>query len=423
MDVLYPHCAGLDVHKKSVTACVIISVDGQRPSKQIRLFSTMLDDLQKLATWLMDNGVTHVAMESTGVYWKPIWNVLEDDFALLLANARHIKAVPGRKTDVKDCEWIAELLRHGLLKGSFVPPQSQRDVRELTRYRTSLLEERTAEVNRLHKTLEGANIKLTSVATDVMGVSGREMLAALVAGTTDPTVLAELARGKLRNKMLELERALAGRFRVHQRFLVAQQLAHIDYLDESIARLDYEIAERLRPFENAAVRLDAIPGIGRRTAEVLLAEVGVDMSRFPTANHLASWAGMCPGNNESAGKRHSGKTRKGNRYLRAALTEAAHAASRKRESYLAAQFHRLAARRGKKRATLAVGHTILIIAYHLLAHAESTYQDLGRTYYDRRDSDAVERRLIKRLESLGNRVTLEKVVVPEPAVGLSAEVA
>ena len=423
MEVLYPRCAGLDVHKKSVTACVCISEDGKRPSKQIRSFSTMLDGLQELATWLTDNGVTHVAMEITGVYWKPIWNVLEGDFTLLLVNAHHIKTVPGRKTDVKDCEWIADLLRHGLLKGSFVPPQSQQDVRELTRYRTSLLQEKSAEVNRLQKTLEGANIKLASVASNVMGVSGREMLAALVAGTTDPAVLAALARGKLREKMPELQRALAGRFRAHHRFLVAQQLAHIDDLDALIAQLDREIAERLRPFEDMIVRLDTIPGIGRRLAEILIAEIGVDMSRFPTAAHLASWAGMCPGNNESAGKRHSGKTRKGNRHLRAALTEAAQAAAHKKDSYLAAQARRLAARRGKKRATLAVGHSILVIVYHVLAHADSTYRDLGHTYFDRRDSDALERRLVRRLESLGNRVTVEKVVAPEPAVASKGEAA
>lgn len=414
MEVLYSCCAGLDVHKKKVTACVFLSQEGKRPSKQVRTFSTMLDDLQQLSSWLSAQGVTHVAMESTGVYWRPIWNVLEGDFTLLLANAHHIKTVPGRKTDVKDCEWIAELLRHGLLKGSFVPAQGQRDLRELTRYRTSLLQEKSAEVNRLQKTLEGANIKLAAVATDVMGVSGREILAALVAGTTDPAILAELARGKLRDKQGELQRALAGRFREHHRFLMAQQLAHIDDLDQLIAELDREIAERLRPFEEVISRLDAIPGIGRRIAEILIAEIGVDMSRFPTSGHLASWAGMCPGNNESAGKRHSGKTRKGNAYLRVVLTEAAQAAAHKKDSYLAAQFHRLAARRGRKRAALAVGHSILIIAYHLLAHTDRTYQDLGHTYFDRRDSEAIERRLVKRLQQLGNRVTLEKVGVPQP---------
>jgi transposase len=407
MEVVYSRCAGLDVHKKSVTACVLISEAGRRPSRQIRTFSTMTGDLEQLSAWLASQGVTVVAMESTGVYWQPVWNVLEGRFELLLINARHIKAVPGRKTDTRDCEWIAELLRHGLLKASFVPDQRQRDLRELTRYRTSLLQERSAEVNRLQKTLEGANIKLASVASDLMGASGREMLEQLVAGSTDAAAMAALARGKLREKMPELERALSGRFREHQRFLVAQQLAHIDYLDEAIARLDGEIGERLRPFEDAVARLDAIPGIGRRNAEVLIAEVGLDMSRFPSSAHLASWAGMCPGNNESAGKRHSGKTRKGNRYLRSALTEAAQAACRKKDSYLAAQGRRLASRCGRKKAAFAVAHSILVIAYHLLKHPDSLYQDLGMHYFDLRDHQNIERRLVNRLEGLGYHVKLE----------------
>jgi len=409
VEVVYPRCCGLDVHKKSVTACILITEGGKPPVKQVRTFSTMLDDLLRLSTWLTDNAVSHVAMESTGVYWKPIWNVLEGSFALLLVNARHIKAVPGRKTDVKDCAWIADLLRHGLLKGSFVPDQSQREARELTRYRTSLVEERSAEVNRLQKTLEGANIKLASVATDVMGASGREMLEALMAGKSDPAALAALARGRLREKMEELQRALAGRFKDHHRFLVAQQLAHIDYLDEAIERLDREIAEKLRPFEDAVVRLDAIPGIGRRIAEVLIVEIGVDMSRFPTAGHLASWAGMCPGNNESAGKHRSGRTRKGNPYVRTALTQAAQAASRKKDSYLAAQKQRIGARRGNKKATVAVGHSILIMVYHLLKNPDSIYQDLGMHYFDERDRTIIERRLVKRLEGLGYRVSLQPV--------------
>lgn len=407
MDVVYPCCAGLDVHKKSVTACVLRSEAGRRPSRQVRTFSTMTGDLEQLSAWLACQGVTVVAMESTGVYWQPVWNVLEGSFELLLVNASHIKAVPGRKTDTRDCEWIAELLRHGLLKGSFVPDQDQRDLRELTRYRTSLLQERSAEVNRLQKTLEGANIKLASVASDVMGASGREMLEQLVAGSRDPAALAALARGKLREKMPQLEQALSGRFRGHQRFLVAQQLAHIDYLDEAISRLDGEIGERLRPFEDALARLDAIPGIGRRIAEVIIAEVGLDMGRFPSSAHLASWAAMCPGNNESAGKRKSGKTRKGNRYLRSALTEAAQAACRKKDSYLASQGARLTVRRGRKKAVFAVAHSILVIAYHLLKHPDSLYQDLGMHYFDLRDRQIIEQRLVKRLEGLGYHVKLE----------------
>jgi transposase len=410
MDVIYPRCAGLDIHKKNVVACVIISESGGLPQKEIQTFSTMTDDLLKLSAWLTSKAVTHVAMESTGVYWQPIWNLLEGNFELLLVNAQHIKAVPGRKTDVRDCEWIADLLRHGLLKGSFVPDREQRELRELTRYRTALIQERTAEVNRLQKTLEGANIKLASVASDVLGRSGREMLEALVAGTTDAAALADLAKGKLRQKLPDLERALTGQFRPHQQFLVAQHLARIDDLDAAIAQLDTKIAEQLRPFAEAIARLDAIPGVGERTAQVIVAEVGSDMRRFPTAGHLASWAGMAPGNHTSAGKRLSGKTRKGNRYLRSALVEAAQAAARKKDSYLSAHFHRLAARRGYKKAVIAAGHTILVIAYHLLAHPNSIYQDLGLHYYDQRDRDRVQRQLVRRLEALGYQVALEPAV-------------
>jgi transposase len=316
--------------------------------------------------------------------------------------------VPGRKTDVKDSEWIADLLRHGLLRASFVPDRDQRELRELTRYRASLVRERTREVNRLQQTLEGANIKLASVATDVMGKSGREILAELVAGSTDAAALANLARGKLRTKLPELERALVGRFGAHQRFLVSQHLGHIAYLDEVIAALSAEIAERLRPFEDELVRLDAIPGVARYGAEVLVAEIGTDMSRFPTDRHLASWAGLCPGHHESAGKRQRGKTRKGDRYLRTTLVEAAKGAARSHDTYLSAQYHHLAPRRGKKKATVAVAHSILIDAYHILKEA-TTYHDLGGDFFDRRDKDALERRLIRRLEDLGNKVTLEKV--------------
>jgi transposase len=333
---------------------------------------------------------------------------VEGSFELLLANARHIKAVPGRKTDVKDCEWIGDLLRHGLLRASFVPDRPQRELRELTRYRTSLVRERTAEVNRLQKTLEGANIKLASVASDSMGRSAREMLAMLVAGTADPATVAQLARRRLREKIPELERALTGRLGAHQRFLLGRQLAHIDFLDEAIEQVSAEVAGRLRPFQDAVERLDEIPGVGRWTAEVILAEVGTDMTRFPTAGHLASWAGMCPGNNESAGKRRSGKTRKGSPWLRAALTEAAQAAGRKHDSYLAARYRRLMARRGKKKAVVAVGHTILEVVHHLLANG-TTYRDLGGHYFDERDRQAVERRLVRRLEGLGYKVSLEPV--------------
>jgi transposase len=406
MQVVHERCCGLDIHKKSVVACVLLPGDGGRPRKEVRSFGTMAADLEQLAAWLAAEGVTHVAMESTGVFWQPIWNLLEGRFTLLLVNAQHVKAVPGRKTDVRDSEWLADLLRHGLLKASFVPERAQRELRELTRYRASLLEERAAVVNRLQKTLEGANIKLAAVASNVVGASGRRMLERLLAGATDPAALADLARGKLRAKRPELERALAGQFGPHQRFLVAEQLAHLDFLDDAIERLGAEIDRRMQPFADALERLDSIPGVGRRTAEVLVAEIGADMARFPSAAHLASWAGLCPGSDESAGKRRSGRTRKGNRWLRTALVEAAQAAARTRDTYLAAQHRRLAARRGRKKATVAVGHTILVIAYYLLRGPGDVYRDLGGGYFDQRARGAVERRLVGRLERLGYRVTL-----------------
>jgi transposase len=406
MQVVHERCCGLDVHKKTVVACVLTPGIGGRPRREVRTFGTMTADLEDLAEWLASEGVTHVAMESTGVFWQPIWNLLEGRFTLLLVNAQHIKAVPGRKTDVKDCEWIAELLRHGLLKASFVPERPQRELREVTRYRASLLEERAAIVNRLQKTLEGANIKLAAVASNVVGASGRRMLERLLAGAADPAALADLARGKLRAKLPELERALVGQFGPRQRFLVAQQLAHLDFLDAAIDRVCAEIGERTRPCADALERLDSIPGVGRRTAETLVAEIGTDMARFPSAAHLASWAGMCPGSDESAGKRRSGRTRKGNRWLRTALVEAAQAAARTKDTYLAAQHRRLAARRGRKKATVAVGHTILVIAYHLLRGPGDIYRDLGGDYFDERARRAVERRLVSRLERLGYQVTL-----------------
>jgi transposase len=408
MRVVYERCCGLDVHKSSVVACVLAMGASGEPRKEVRTFGTMTADILALAEWLVGWGCTHVAMESTGVYWKPIWNLLEGSFTLLLANARHIKAVPGRKTDVRDSEWIADLLQHGLLQPSFVPDRPQRELRELTRYRTSLIRERAAEVNRLQKTLEGANIKLAAVATDIAGKSGRQMVAALVGGTTDPAALADLAKGRMREKLPALERALAGCVGPHQRFLLAEQLAHVEYLDASIDRVSGEIQERLRPDEDAIARLVTIPGVARRTAEVLVAEIGTDMRQFPTARHLASWAGLCPGNNESAGKRKSGRTRKGNPWLRTALVEVAQAAGRARQTYLGAHYRRLASRRGKKKACVAVGHTILGIAYHVLDRG-TTYEDLGPQYFDRRDRTAVERRLVSRLESLGYKVTIEPI--------------
>jgi transposase len=406
MQVLYERCCGLDVHKRIVVACVLVGPPGGSVAQEVRTFETMTGDLLELSDWLLSWGVTHVALESTGVYWKPIWNLLEDTFTLLLVNAQHIKAVPGRKTDVKDAEWLAELLRHGLVKGSFVPDRTQRELRELVRYRTSLVRERATVVNRIQKTLEGANIKLASVATDLLGKSGRQILEALTLGATDATELAQLAKGRLREKIPLLERALAGRFGAHQRFLLAEQLALIDALEASIERVSAAIAEQVRPFEETIERLQTIPGVGRRVAEILVTEVGVDLGRFPTAGHLASWAGLCPGHHESAGKRSSGRTRRGNLTLRTALLEAAQAAGHTKATYLSAQFHRLAARRGRKKAAVAVAHSILVIAYHLLSRG-TTYQDLGVNYFDERDRQAVERRAVRRLEALGFKVTLE----------------
>jgi transposase len=405
MDVIYSRCCGLDVHQREVVACVVISGSDGMSRKTIRAFGTMTPDILALADWLATQEVTHVTMESTGVYWKPIWNLLEEQFELFLVNARHVKAVPGRKTDVRDCEWLAELLRHGLLSGSFVPDRPQRELRELTRYRTSLVRERTAAANRLQKTLEGANVKLASVATDILGKSGREILAALVAGQTDGAALAQLAQGRLREKIPQLERALTGCIGPHQRFLVAEQLAHVDFLDGAIARVSAEIAERMHPDEDAITRLDTIPGVGPSVAEALVAEIGSDLTRFPNAKHLASWAGLCPGNNESAGKRYSGKTRKGSPWLRACLVQAAHAAARTKGTYLAAQYRRLAAQRGRAKAAVAVAHSILIIVYHVLTEG-TVYCDLGGNYFDERDRQAVERRLVHRLEGLGYTVSL-----------------
>jgi len=392
-----------------VVACLLTP---ETPHKEIRTFGTTTDELLRLIDWLQGAGCTHVALESTGVYWKGLYRLCEGLFTVIVANAQHIKAVPGRKTDVRDAEWIATLLQHGLLRPSFVPPRPQQELRELTRYRTTLVRERAAEVNRIQEVLEGANIKLASVASDVLGMSGRAMLEALVAGTTDAAVLADLARGKLREKRPALEAALSGRIEPHHRFLLAEQLCHIDALEESIARLSAEIAERVRPFEEEVALLDTIPGVARAGAEALLAEIGPDMSRFPSARHLASWAGICPGNNESAGKRKSGKTRKGSPWLRSLLVEAAWGASHTKDTYLSVQYRRLAARRGRKKATFALGHSILVSAYHILA-THTPYSDLGSTYFDERDRTSVEQRLIRRLERLGLKVNVEPLI-PTP---------
>jgi transposase len=404
MEVLYECCCGVDIHLRQVCACLL---KGSHHGRQtdIQTFGTTTAELRRMAAWLQAAGCTHIAMESTGVYWKALYNVLEGAFTLILVNAQHAKGLPGRKTDVGDAEWLADLLQHGLVRGSFVPPRELRELRELTRYRRSLIQEHTAEVNRVQKVLEGANIKLATVATDIMGVSGRAMLHALVDGVNDPATLADLAKGKLRKKIPALQEALTGSMQAHQRFLLTQQLTHIAALEAAIAGCDAEIAERLRPQTDLIERLSTIPGIGRRLAEDILAEIGWDMRRFASARHLASWAGICPGNYQSAGKRKSGKTRKGSKWLRSALVEAANAAARTRQTYLSTLYHRLAARRGGNKAKVALAHTLLGIIYHLLC-AGGVYQDLGANYFDTLHQDRVRQRLVKRLQALGYAVNL-----------------
>ena len=407
MDQLIARVAGLDVHKATVVATVRTpTADGSRASRT-ETFGTMTADLLALRDWLHAHGVTHVALESTGVYWKPIYYVLEDTFQLLLINMLELKHVPGRKTDVKDSEWLAQLLECGLLRASLVPPPPIRELRDITRYQVHQVRDRSREVNRLCKVLEDAGIKLTSVATDVLGVSGRAMVDALLAGTTDPIVLAELARGKLRKKLPELRRALHGRFRRHHAFLVEQILAKIDFLDETLARITAELDERLAPFAPMLANLDTIPGVNRTTAVSILAETGGDMTRFVTAARLCSWGGMCPGHDESAGKRRSGKTRTANRYLRAALIQSALGASHTKGTALQARYHRVKRHRGHKKAVVAVGHQILEIAFHIMRDGV-TYDELGADYFDRRHRDRTVRRHVRQLEVLGYRVTIEE---------------
>jgi transposase len=403
MEVLHKRCCGLDVHKKTVVACVITP-----KIRETRTFTTMTNDLLKLEEWLLECKVTHVAMESTGVFWKPVYNVLENSFVLLLVNPQHIKALPGRKTDVQDAEWIADLLRHGLVKGSFVPDREQRELRELSRCRRSLLQERNRVINRIQKVLEGSNIKLSSVATDIVGVSGRAILEAMVNGVEEPKALAEMAKGLLRKKMTSLEEALKGMMGEHQKMIMATHLRHLDFLDGEVARMDIEVNCRMVRFKELLDKMDEIPGIDRRNAEEIIAEIGTDMSRFLTAAHLASWAGLCPGNNQSGGKRHTGKTRKGNRWLCSTLVQAARGAARSRGNYLSAQYHRLVGRRGDKRAIVAVAHSILLIIYSMLRN-DTKYQDLGGLYFDKRDKEYVLRRAKKRIEALGYKVTLQIV--------------
>jgi transposase len=408
MERVLERCCALDVHKRQVTACVHVPDREGRRSELRAEFQTVTSELLALRDWLKGLGVTHVAMEATGVYWKPVYYLLEDDFELWLVNAQHVKNVPGRKTDVQDAQWLCQLLEHGLVRASFVPPKPIRELRDLTRYRKSLVWERAREANRLQKLLEDANIKLGDVASDVLGASGKAMLNALCEGDTDPEALAELAKGKLRAKLPALRLALEGRFSAHHALLVSHLLSHVEYLDETIASLSEEIEERVRPFERQRELLCTIPGVAERTAEVILAEFGPDMERFPSHRHAASWAAICPGHDESAGKRRSGKTRKGDRWLRTALIEAAQsAAGRTKDTYLHSQYLRIKRRRGHGKAIVAVAHSILVAAYYILSE-DKPYHELGGDYFIRReDQERLTRRLVRQLERLGQQVTLE----------------
>jgi len=408
MQTIYPHCCGLDVHKEFVSACVAhLGPDGVT-RQTVRTFSTMTRDLLELADWLATEQVTHVAMESTGVYWKPIWNLLEDRFTVWLVNARHIKNVPGRKTDVKDCEWIAQLLQHGLLRPSFVPERPQRQLRDLTRQRSQLIADKTRVANRVQKVLEDANIKLASVATDPLGVSGRKMIQALIDGQTDAQAMASLAKGRLRNKLPQLKEALRGQINEHHQFMLRTLMGQLRWLEEQVEQFDQRIESVVSPLEKQAIqRLDEIPGLDHRAAQNVIAEIGIDMSRFPSAQHLASWAGMCPGNNRTANKRKSGRCTDGNRFLKATLNQCAWAASRTKGTYLSAQYRRLAKRRGARRAIMAVAHSQLIQAYQLLSHNEP-YRELTAAHFDNLDPQRQASQLVKRLQRLGYTVKLDK---------------
>src|SRR5271157_2798002 len=412
MRVIIERCCGLDVHQETVVACLLIGAPGDRPTKEVRTFRTVTRDLEVLRDWLAAAGVTHVGMESTGVYWRPVYAVLEGHFDLIVGNARHIRNVPGRKTDVKDAEWIADLVRHGLIAKSFVPPRPLRELRELLRYRRKLTESQSAERNRLQKLLETANIKLASIASDVFGVSGRAMLRALIEGTASPQQMAELARGQLRRKRSDLILALEGRMEEHHRFLLATQLRRLEAIEQDIATLDLRITERLEPYRTPHALLMQIPGVDWLVAAVLIAEIGVDMSVFLSVYHLAAWAGVCPGNHESAGKQKSGRARKGNVHLRTMLVGAAISAARTKGSYLKDKFHRLKARRGAMRAALAIAHKILVAAYHMLAKG-SPYRELGEAYLDQIARTRTVANLKRRIERLGYNVTL--VPKAEPA--------
>lgn len=404
--VVHERCAGLDVHKKTVVACLLVTSQDGQVQKETRTFGTTTADLLDLSAWLKGQAITSVAMESTGIYWVPIYNLLEGEFELVVVNAHHMKAVPGRKTDVTDAEWIAQLHRHGLLRGSFVPPKAQRQLRALVRHRTNVVERRTQSVNELQKVLETANIKLANVVSEITGVSAMEMVAGLIAGKHGPEILAELARGRLREKKPQLAAALTGRVEAHHCFILSQLLADISFCEEQILELDAEICAQMQEQREILERLDEIPGVNQRIAQVIVAELGTDMTRFGDAPHAISWAGMCPGNNQSGGKRRHARARDGNKNLKRALVEAAHAAGRKKDSYYSAQYRRLAARRGKKRAKVAVGRSILETAFHMIQRG-TRYEDLGGDYFDRRNPETLVKRLAARIALLGYQVSYQ----------------
>ena len=412
METMIERCCGIDVHKRTIVVCLLVGPRGEKPQVTIKSFPTLTRELLACRDWLVSAGCTHVVMESTGVYWKPVFNILEDSLEVILAHARQVKHLPGKKTDVQDCQWLAELLRHGLVKGSFIPPKPIRELRDLTRYRQKLIQQRSSEINRLQKFLEDANIKLASVVTDIQGVSAQQMIRHLIEEDLTVPEMAQLAKGRLRTKMEVLEQSLEGYLTDHHRLLLKLALQMIASYDENLEALNGEIEKRMEPHRETAERLATIAGVKKKTIESLIAEIGVDMSRFPTHGHLAAWAGVCPGNNQSAGKRKSGKTPPGNKWLKRTLAEAALAASRKKDSYLKDRFRRLAARRGKKRAILAVAHSILIIAYHVIKE-QSTYLELGAVYFDRLNEHRLITRLKSRMEALGYKVDLEKL--PEAA--------
>ena len=405
MQVVYERCCGLDVHQKTVVGCRLLSEPKGTIEKEIRTFATTITGLKELDHWLSEEHVQQVALESTGIYWRPLFNLLEGRYEVFLVNARHMHAIPGHKTDIKDSEWIADLLRHGLLKASFIPPKPIRELRDLVRTQAHVIQERSRHINRIHKILETANIKLSSVVTDIVGKSARQMLEALIAGESDPVELAKLARGRMRPKIGLLQHALQGHLEPHHRFLLKETLAHLDFLQQRIEQLEQEVAQRLSPFEKQLALLMTIPGISRRSATILLSELGTDMAAFPSSAHLASWVGVCPGNHESAGKRRSGKPTKGNTYVRSVLTQIAWVLTRMHDNYLSAQFFHLKPRLGAKKAVIAVAHSVLVIVYHVLAKGEP-YQDLGPDYFRKQEKEQQVRRFVRQLETLGYHVEL-----------------